>query len=433
MLEKISPELRKILGNTTWLFGEKVLQLFLGLFVGVWVARYLGPEGFGLYNYIIAIVLLFSVVAKLGLEQIVVRDISRDISQKEETLGTGCILRFVASLLATIGVIIFALISEPNDPTIRLFVGIFALANSFSRSMEVIDYWFQSQVQSKYVVVAKNIIYVIINIAKIIAIQLQAPLLVFIVIISIEQILTAIGLAVVYQFSGSLIKAWRFSRDRAFSLLQDSWPLILANIVTVIYMRIDQVMLAQMVSTESVGIYSAAVKISEMWYFVPISIINSVYPSVVQGKELGNQIYYGRIQKLLSIVAIIGYLAAIPITFLSPYIVNLIYGVQYAEAANILTIHIWAGLFIGLGVARTTWLTTENLTKFAAATTALGAVINIILNTLWIDTYGGTGAAVATVISQIVASYLSGLFFKPIRPIFWRQTKALFLMGLWGK
>ncbi|MEA5468557.1 flippase, partial [Spirulina sp. 06S082] len=380
MLEKISPNLRKIIGNTTWLFGEKILQLFLGLFVGVWVARYLGPERFGLYNYVVAIVLLFSVVAKLGLEQIIVRDISRDISQKDKTLGTSCILRFVASLLATIGVIIFALISEPNDPNILLFVGIFAIGNSFSRSMEVIDYWFQSQVQSKYVVVAKNIVYIIINVAKIIAIQLQAPLLVFIVILSIEQVLTAIGLAVVYQFSGSLIKAWRFSRDRALSLLQDSWPLILANIVTVIYMRIDQVMLAQMVSTESVGIYSAAVKISEMWYFVPISIINSVYPSVVQGKELGDRIYYGRIQKLLSIVTIIGYLAAIPITFLSPYIVNLIYGVQYAEAANILTIHIWAGLFIGLGVARTTWLTTENLTQFAAATTALGAVINIILN-----------------------------------------------------
>lgn len=429
MFKKINPNLQKIIANTIWLFGEKILQLFLGLFVGVWVARYLGPENFGLYNYVIAIVSLFGVVANLGLERIIVRDISRDISQKDKTLGTGFILRFIASLLSTLAVIIFAFISESDNPQIRLLIGVFSLAISFSRSMEMIEYWFQSQVQSKYVVLGKNIVYITINSIKIIAIQLQSPVSVFIFILSLEQILNAIGLVMVYQFSGSLIKAWQFSYDRACSLLKDSWPLILANIVIIIYMRIDQIMLAQISGAASVGLYSAAVKISEMWYFVPISIINSVYPSVVQGKELDNHIYYGRIQKLFGVVAIVGYLVAIPVTFLSPFIVNFIYGAQYVESATVLTIHIWAGLFIGLGVARTTWLTTENLTQFAAVTTALGAVVNIVLNSLWIETYGGTGAAVATVISQIFASYLSGLFFPPTRPIFWRQTKAILLLG----
>ncbi|MBP0017664.1 MAG: flippase [Cyanobacteria bacterium SBLK] len=429
MLKKMNPNLRKIIANTTWLFGEKILQLFLGLFVGVWVARYLGPENFGLYNYVIAIVSLFGVIANLGLDQIIVRDISRDISQKDETLGTSFILRFTASIFSTFAVILFTFISDNNDPQVRMLIGIFSLAMSCSRSMEIVEYWFQSQVQSKYVVVGKNIVYITINIIKVIAIQLQAPVSVFVLILSLEQILNAIGLVIVYQFSGSLIKAWRFSYNRVRSLLKDSWPLILANIVIIIYMRIDQIMLAQISGAASVGLYSAAVKISEMWYFVPISIINSVYPSVVQGKELGDRIYYGRIQKLFGVVAIIGYLVAIPVTFLSPFIVTLIYGTEYAESATVLTIHIWAGLFIGLGVARTTWLTTENLTQFAAATTALGALVNIILNSLWIETYGGTGAAVATVISQIAASYLSGLFFPPTRPIFWRQTKAILLIS----
>ncbi|MEM9540535.1 MAG: flippase [Cyanobacteria bacterium P01_E01_bin.42] len=429
MLKKISPNLRKIIGNTAWLFGEKILQLFLGLFIGVWVARYLGPENFGVYNYIIAIVVLFGVFARLGLEQIIVRDISRDIEQKNETLGTGFVLRISASLVSTAAVIIFALNSQQNELQIYLLVGIFSLASSFSRGTEMIEYWFQSQVQSKYVVWAKNIIYIAINLTKVFAIQQQASLFVFVLIISVEQVLTAIGLAIVYQITGSKLSAWRFSLDRARSLLKASWPLILAEIVIIIYMRIDQIMLAEMVDSTAVGIYSAAVKISEMWYFVPIAIINSVYPSIVQGKDLGDRIYYGRIQKLFGIVVLVGYAAAIPTTFLSSFVVNLIYGVQYADAANVLTIHIWAGLFVGLGVARTTWLTTEDLTKFAAVTTALGALVNIVLNTLWIGTYGGTGAAVATVISQIVASYLSGLFFPPTRPIFWRQTKAILLIG----
>ncbi|MGK7929073.1 MAG: flippase [Spirulina sp.] len=433
MLKKINPNLRKIISNTAWLFGEKILQLFFGLLIGVWVARYLGRENFGLYNYVTTIVFLFGVVAKLGLEQIVVRDISRDITQKDETLGTSFLLRFLASFLSTIAVIIFTLVSQQNDPQVRFFIGIFALAASFGRAGEVIEFWFQSQVQSKYTVWAKNIVYIGINVAKIVAIQAQSPLLIFIVILCLEQIFNSIALVIVYQISGNFIQAWRFSRDRARSLLQDSWPLILANIVTVIYMSVDQVMLANIVGLESVGLYAAAAKISGIWYFVPIAIINSTYPSIVQGKEQGEKIYYGRIQKLFGVVVAIGYLAAIPISFLSSYIVNLIYGVQYAQSANILTIHIWSGIFVGLGVARTTWLTTEGLTRFVAATTAFGALVNIILNSLWIEPYGAIGAAIATVISQIFASYLSGLFFKATRPIFWRQTKALLLLGFWER
>ncbi|MEC4983558.1 MAG: polysaccharide biosynthesis C-terminal domain-containing protein, partial [Oscillatoria sp. PMC 1076.18] len=102
----------------------------------------------------------------------------------------------------------------------------------------------------------------------------------------------------------------------------------------------------------------------------------------------------------------------------------------YAEAGEILTIHIWAGVFVTLGVARSTWLTTENLMKFSAATTAVGAVINIILNSLFIGTYGAVGAAWATVVSQVFASYLAGAFYPQTRRIFWSQTKAITLLGL---
>ncbi|MEC4852575.1 MAG: flippase, partial [Jaaginema sp. PMC 1079.18] len=258
---------------------------------------------------------------------------------------------------------------------------------------------------------------------------LKAPLIAFAIALAVEQAITSVSLIFVYQKSTGSIFAWQAKWERAKSLLKDSWPLILSGIVIIIYMRIDQIMLGQMKGAEAVGIYSVAVKISELWYFIPQAIINSVFPSVVQAKEISEELYYRRLQKIFNFVTTSGYIFAIAITFSSSFLINLCYGSEYSEAAGILTISIWAGIFVALGVARETWLTTEGLMKFSAATTAAGAVVNVILNLLFIEKYGAMGAAVATVISQAVASYIAGAFYPQTWPIFVRQTKALTLVG----
>ncbi|HEY9903151.1 MAG TPA: flippase [Candidatus Sericytochromatia bacterium] len=431
--QKFSPNLRQIIGNTAWLFAEKIVQMGLGLAVGVWLARYLGKEQFGRFNYALAIAGLFVPVAKLGLDSIVIRNLARDPSCKDKTLGTAFILKLIASiltLLLTIGVIWLSTSSDtPNSIETRWLVGIIA-AGTIIQSFDIIDYWFQSQIQSKYSVWARNGAYVVINGVKIVLIQMKAPLIAFAIAMVAEYVLSAISMVIVYQFQGNLIKTWQVNLKYAKSLLQDSWPLILSGIVIMIYMRIDQVMLGQMVGDESVGVYSVAVKISELWYFVPIAIVNSVFPSIVKAKDISEQVYYERLQKLFNILSILAYTVAIPVTFLSTPVVTLIYGQSYAEAGPILTVHIWTGLFVSLGVARETWLTTEGLMKFSAVTTAIGAVVNIVLNLFFIGSYGGLGAAIATVIAQIVAAYGIGAFYPPTRKIFLHQTKAITLLGL---
>lgn len=430
MLKSLSPNLQKILGNTFWLFSDRVLQLALGLVVGVWVARYLGPGDFGLYNYVLAMVSLFSPLAKLGLDNIIVRDIAKDIEQTNVTLGTGLFLKSCGGLVAAILVFLTVFLLKPESTDLHLFVGIFAIASGF-RAFDVIEYWFQSQVRSKYIVWARNGVYITINVLKIVMIQRQASLFAFVVILALEQIFTSIGMIVVYQLQGYKIWQWQVQWQRVKSLLKDSWPLILSGIVIIIYMRIDQVMLEWMSGLATVGVYSAAVKISEMWYFVPIAIVNSVFPTVVQSKDLGEEIYRRRIQKVFNLMALVGYGVAIPMSFLSPWAVNFLYGPTFKEAATILTIHIWAGVFVSLGVARETWLTTEGLMRFSAATTAVGAIANVVLNALLIPRYGGSGAAIATVIAQIFAAYLAGLLYRETRSIFWSQTRALLLIGWW--
>lgn len=429
--QKLSPNLRQIIGNTAWLFSEKIWQMGLGLLVGVWVARYLGPENFGLFNYATAIVGLLSPLAKLGLDSIIVRDLARNKSLRDETLGTAFALRITGSTLMFFLIVGGTYLLSPDDNLMRWLVGIVAVG-TICQSFEIIDFWFQSQIQAKYSVWARNAAYVLLSGVKVFLIVTKAPLVAFAGAMAAEQAIAALGLVIVYRWQGNLLKAWDINVQRAKTLLKDSWPLILSGIVIMIYMRIDQIMLGQMQSVESVGIYSAAVKISELWFFVPMAVVNSVFPSIVQAKDINEETYYSRIQKLFNLMCLLAYAVAIPMTFLSPYIVTLIYGPEYAEASAILTVHVWMGLFATLGVAREVWLTTEGLMKFSAVTTTTGAIVNVILNYFFIPIYGGIGAAVATVIAQMVSAYAIGAFYPPTRKIFFKQTKALFLLG-WFK
>ena len=433
IIQNLSPNLRKVIGNTGWLFAEKMVQMALGVLVGVLIARYLGPEQFGRFNYALAIVGLFIPFAKLGLDNIVIRNLARDPSYKDKALGSAFILKLISSILTlfvTVGVI-FILTPDAtaaNQET-RWLVGIIALGTTI-QSFDIIDYWFQSQVQSKYSVWARMGAYVIMNLVKIVLIQSKAPLLAFASAMVAESALYVIGMVIIYQSNGNLIKSWKVNFSYATLLLKDSWSLIFAGIVVMIYMRIDQVMLGQMIGDKAVGIYSVAVKISELWYFVPGVIVSSVFPAIVQAKQISEAVYYKRVQILFNVMSVLAYCVAIPITFFSTQIVTLLYGDYYAEAGPILTVHIWTGLFVSLGVARETWLTTEGLMKFTAATTAVGALVNVVLNLFLIKHYGGLGAAFATVVAQFIASYGAGAFYPQTRRIFLHQTKAITLIGL---
>ena len=428
-IDQLSPGLRKVIANTTWLFADKILQLGLGLIVGLWVARYLQPERFGLLNYAIATAGLFAPIASLGLGSIVIRDLSRNSSNKEEILGTVFVLKNIGGLMALLLTIVTVIFLNPNEPYTQLLVGITALVTLF-QPFETIDFWFQSQVQSKYTVLSTNAAYLIMSGVKVILINLRASLLAFSWIFSAEYALRALGFVIAYQANGNQILRWQFNRKLALELLKQSWPMILSDFMIFIYMQIDQIMMKQLSSAEELGLYAAAVKVSGLWYFVPMAIVGSVFPSVVKAKDISETLYTERLQKLLYLMSLISYAVAIPVMLLAQPIVILLYGKNYLGAAPSLAVLIWAGLFVCLGIARSTWLITEGLLNFSAATTAVGAVVNIILNFMLIPRYGGLGAGIATLIAQMSASYLAHALYPATRKMFWMQTKAIFLVDI---
>ncbi|MCD8489749.1 MAG: flippase [Desertifilum sp.] len=431
-LEKLSPGLRKILGNIGWLFADRILRMGVGVIITAWLARYLGPDQFGLLNYTIAFVSLFTTLAALGLDQIVVRNIVRDPDCKAETLGTTQALKVCSGILGYILAIGAIALLRPDDPLIRLLVAIISGSLVFE-SLNTIDFWFQTQVQSKYTVWAKNIAFIIMTAVRILLISLQAPLVAFAWAALAESALGGIGLTVAYSVSGENLRTWQVNWGRARGLLKDSWPLILSNLAIMVYLRVDQVMLGQLATDESVGIYSSATRLSEVWYFIAIAIVNSVTPSIVEAKNHGENAYYGKLQKLFNLMAGIAYAIAIPMTFLSTPLVVLVFGQEYARAGEVLSIHIWAALFTFFGWSKGVWIVTEGQTLFALVATSLGAVMNVALNFWLIPQYREIGAAIATVISYGFTDYVMCFIYPPTRRLAWIMTKALTLSFLFRR
>jgi polysaccharide transporter, PST family len=411
--------LRKIVANISWLFADRILRMGFGLVVGVWVARYLGVRQFGILNYAIAFVSIFNPLATLGLDAVVVRRLVADPTQQQSILGTSFGMRFIAGWLTWWIAILVVYLLRPNDSTMIVTVMILGSASIF-QSLDTIDLWFQSQVRSKYSVIAKNSAFILTTALRVVLVITHAPLVAFVLAILMEAVVGAVGLLIAYKNQGHLIRLWQWSRSLAQDLLRESFPLILSGLTIMIYMRIDQIMLGQMIGDKAVGIYSAATRISEVWYFVPMTISSSVMPSIFQAKEIGEELYYQRIGKLNRILTWLAIAVAIVMTFASKPLIAMLFGDSYLESGSILAVHIWASIFVFTGVATSGWFVAENLTYLSLYRTLAGAVINVFLNIFLIPIYGGIGAAIATIVAQAVASFLS----NGVSPKTWKLFKV---------
>ena len=423
----------KYFKNTSWVLIEKIIRFTVGLFVAVWVARYLGPERFGLLSYAQSFVGLFTVIASLGLDGIVVRELVKNNNLNDEIIGTA----FWLKLIAAFGVLLILAIAinfTSNDTYTNILIFIIASATIF-QSFNVVDFYFQSKVMSKFVVYANIISLFISSVVKITLILNEAPLLAFAWVILFDSFILACGFIYFYikknlKFK---IKNLKLKIKTATSLLKDSWPLILSGIAISIYMKIDQVMIKEMMNAEAVGQYAAAVRLSEVWYFIPMVITASLFPAIINAKKKNENLYYLRLQRLYDFMFWTAIAIAVTMTFLSTWITELLYGAQYNQAGSVLMIHIWSGVFVFLAVANERWIICENLQKFLAINTIIAAIVNIGLNYILIPKFGIEGAAWATLISYCLAGYLCLLIWKKTRISFINLTKSLLLITVLKK
>ena len=417
--------LKNIFGNSMWQIGEKIITMIFSVFVTSIVARYLGTEDYGFVNYIISIVMLFTTFSTLGMEKITIKDIIEREESEERILGTSFYIRLIGGIvLIFISQITIYILDEKN--MLAQLLGLIMGLCMIFRAYEVIEYYLQSQMKLKTISIIRFCSTFFVAILRILVVIFDWGIVGFTATYLFDAIIVAVLLKIWYKKRKKL--KFKFSLEYAKRILSKCWYVAISGLMVTLYMRIDQVMLGSMLDNKTEnGIYSAAVRIAEIWYFVPTAIISAFQPAIVMKKKHSEEQYEKTMQRLYDIVAIVGIAFGILITLFGNIAVQILYGDEYKGATSILKISVWAGLFATLGTARSVWLVNENLQKYSLIYTSVGCVTNIVLNYFLIPKIGARGAAIATLIAQFVTNVLALVPFKKTRKSSTMILKSIFL------
>jgi O-antigen/teichoic acid export membrane protein len=409
----ITHRLKKYFENAFWLIFEKGFTLFVGMVVGIYVARYLKPETFGLLNYAISFVGIFSAFSTLGMDQIIVRELAKGTGKRDDLLGTGFVLKAAGSIVLIL-LMICTMFFMGHDSFTNTLILIIAFAEIF-KAFEVINYFFQSQVQSKYVIQIQLLINLFLSFAKLGLVLIHAHLIWFAIIIVIGTVLNAIGYVYAYRKRAGATKNWQFHKPLAFELLKESWPIALYGIALHIQARIDQVMLGKLLNNYEVGQYSVALKFIEIFGFVPMILMNTFSPAVAKAKAASEELYQHRLVNLYRLMFATFLAVAVPIYLFAEDIIKLLYGYEYQAAGYLLSLFALRLFFSNMGVGKSVFIINESLFKYSLLTVVIGAIVNIGLNYLFIPMYGTVGSIIASMVSFTASIFLVDLFFEKTR------------------
>lgn len=419
------PSLVRIVGNMGWLFLDKVLRMGAGLVVGVWVARYLGPEQFGLLSFSTAFVALFGALAGLGLQGIVVRDIVRDPAGTEATLGTSVGLQLLGGFVAYGSVLGCVSWLRPEDAMARTLVAILGLA-MLVRASEVASYWFEAQVKSRYAVWVQNAAFLLFACVKVGLIVTQAPLVAFAWATLGEAVLAALLLFVMLGLRGPALRQLRVSFQRAGTLLKDAWPLLLSSLAVTLCMRVDQLMIGQLLTDSSVGIYAVGVRLAEAFVFLGMAIASSVFPRLV---EADDERFEREFVVLVRWPFYTLLLLAVAVSLTSQAAIEVIFGAAYEGSAPVLSLLIFSIPITYLSIMSSKYLLRRGYHREILLRQLAGVVANIVLNSFLIPRYGVVGAALATVITDLVIAIGLDAGRERCRQLLALKLKALFFVG----
>lgn len=413
--------------NFGWLLGERAARVLFTVGVGFLVARHLGPERFGTLGYCLAVVTLAGIMPALGLDPVVKREIIEAPARAGVLLAESFRVRLVAG--AVTYAVLVALLAAGSGGTgeERRMIALLGVS-LFQPALFVPDLWLQAKLLAKWSVWSQTVALAAGAAVRLVLIMIAAPLIAFAAVTVFELAVSASVLAVVSRRAGLPWARPAWSEGR--KLLVEAWPLVFANLAIMIYMKTDEVMLRKMLGAAAVGTYSAATRLTEIWYFLPIALGSSLLPALVRSRQVGGESYRRDLQRYYDLNVAVAYMISIPLALSATWIVRAAYGTAYLAAAPIVAVHVWSSVFVFLGVARGQWLVNERLQKFYLLATVAGAGINILLNLVLIPRWGGVGAAVATVISQASAAWLSSFLTAATRETAIMQTRALLLPAL---
>lgn len=403
----------KVIKNAGWIIGEQMFNMLANLVVGVLSARYLGPSNFGALNYTASFVTFFLSIATLGMEAVVIKKIIHHPDDEGIYLGSSLLFRLISSMFSTIAILIIVIILNPSEP-IKWVLVILQSFQLLFKSVQILDAWFQRHLKSRYVSIGKMIACIVVSTYKVFLMVTQKNIVWFAVSNSLTDVIVAVMLYIFYKRENG--QPLKVDSRKGFEILHESYHFILSGLMVAIYGQMDRIMIGSMLTDYDVGLYTTATAICGMWIFVPMAIINSFRPKIMELKKEGQEeLYEKRLEQLYSGIIWLCIVVSAMVSFLAYFAVNLLFGKDYIGAVNALRIAIWYETFSMIGTARGIWILCENKNKYVKYLLGIGAAVNLVLNWMLIPVYGINGAAFATLVTEFVAAIVAPLFFRETR------------------
>lgn len=403
----------KIAKNAGWLIAGRIYHMVLAFIVGLLTARYLGPSNYGLINYAATYASFFSSFCTLGINSIIVKNFVDHPEEEGETIGSAIVLRSISSVLSVIMILCITLIADKGETITHIVVLLCGIGVIF-QVMDTLNYWFQSRLQSKYAAIAAMISCTMVSIYKVWLLVTGKSVVWFAISTSIDYAVIALVLLIIYKKNNG--PKFIFSITKAKELFSSSYHFILAGLMVSIYASTDRFMLKQLLNEAEVGYYSTAVSVCSAWVFVLSAITDSIYPDILQSFNSDKNIFEKKNKQLYAIVFYVSIIASCLLSVFAEPIVYILYGNDYLPAAAPLRVITWYTAFSYLGVARNAWVVCYRKQNYLKYLYVGAAVLNVGLNMLMIPLWGASGAAAASLITQISTILVFPMFIRDLRP-----------------
>ena len=412
----------RFLRNSGWELGQQLYISILSFIVGLFIARYLGPDNYGIIGMVTSVFTFVSALSWLGFDSILINELVIHDEEKDQIVSTVLLVKTGLTLLMLplVYVIVDNLYDDPVMNRVYIILGAAALFQVY----EVFHWWLQSQMQFGIYAMIVIVVNTLITIYQIVLIITRKDIYWF---ASVQLFLNLLlfGILIVYYLrkrSGDTV----FSKAIFVRMFSKGYHFIISSLAVTLYMQIDKLMIGKMLSSGDAGSYSAAVNISMVWQFVPIAIINAARPMLIEYKKKDEKLFYDRFKKLIVLTSAISLVICIGITVFARYIILFLYGEAYLGAVSSLRISTWATAIAMLGVIRSIWVLAYDYNRYDKYFTSIAAVLNIALNYFMIQWMGIVGAALSTVISYFVEVFVVNYLFKDTRHynrIMWEAVK----------
>lgn len=401
-----------ILNNAKWLILYNIANSIISVFLTAVMSRYLGPDNWGKLSYATSLISIFAAVSNLGIDSILVAEIVNNRKKEGTVIGTALVLKFIASLISFLCLIIFLVVVNNNDKIILIIVLLQGISLLF-QGYHLLGEWFLANLCSKYYVIAVLFGVICSSVLKLGLVWENRNVFYFAIVTTIESIVTFF-MCFIFFLKVKNFKL-KINANVAKDILNKSWYFIISNIAIVIYTQIDKVMLNNMTDDYTVGLYSAGSTIAHLWIFVPNAYVNS-WKSKILGKwgEKSNEAKI-ELKRLTRKVMFLCGAFAICVSIAGKLIIYILYGNDYLGSYPIMIILTWASVFAIYGTLGTIWILGEGVNKYSSIRTAIGAIINVVLDFIAIPRFGMCGAAWATLISQICVTCFCMLIWKETR------------------